>query len=238
MEAALILARAVSCAHASRARRHRASGRPMAVAGEGAQLDRSAPADASTAPPPAQPHRVRSDCSRIAPRRRAGCVGVETAGPSRLSAAQTVRNRAITPRRRKDGPRQLVLAGAQNRAKPPGSTRLSETRDCHCSTTRVSAKPAALSTHCPSSRCPPTPDLTLPLAQQTTLTRGPGSHPVTLMDAAILVRDLDQFRQARPKWDRAAEIILVAATTGTRAHITEATRQLLVTVERENWWRG
>jgi len=58
------------------------------------------------------------------------------------------------------------------------------------------------------------------------------------MDAAILVRDLDQFRQARPKWDRAAEIILVAATTGTRAHITEATRQLLVTVERENWWRG
>jgi hypothetical protein len=27
---------------------------------------------------------------------------------------------------------------------------------------------------------------------------------VTLMDAAILIRDLDQFRQARPVWDRAA----------------------------------
>jgi hypothetical protein len=48
------------------------------------------------------------------------------------------------------------------------------------------------------------PDLTLPLAQPITLTRGPRSHLVTLMDAAILIRDLDQFRQARPVWDRAA----------------------------------
>jgi hypothetical protein len=34
-----------------------------------------------------------------------------------------------------------------------------------------------------------------------------------LADAAHLVADLDQFRQARPVWDRAAEMILVAATT-------------------------
>jgi hypothetical protein len=32
-------------------------------------------------------------------------------------------------------------------------------------------------------------DLTLPLAHPISLTRGPGSHLVTLMDAAILIRD-------------------------------------------------
>jgi hypothetical protein len=45
-------------------------------------------------------------------------------------------------------------------------------------------------------------DLSLPLAQPITLPRGPGSHLVTLMDAAILIRDLEPFRQARPVWDR------------------------------------
>ena len=44
------------------------------------------------------------------------------------------------------------------------------------------------------------PDLTLPLAQPITLTRGPQSHLVMLMDAAILIRDLEPFRQARPVW--------------------------------------
>src|SRR5260370_24923883 len=32
-------------------------------------------------------------------------------------------------------------------------------------------------------------------------------------DAAILIRDLEPFRQARPVWDRAAEMILLAAET-------------------------
>jgi len=44
------------------------------------------------------------------------------------------------------------------------------------------------------------------------------------MDAAILIRDLEPFRQARPVWDRAAEMILLAATTGKVADIQEATR--------------
>jgi hypothetical protein len=79
-----------------------------------------------------------------------------------------------------------------------------------------------------------TPDLTLPLAQPITLTRGPCSHLVTLMDAAILIRDLEPFRQVRPIWDRAAEMILVAATTRKRDDIAEAARQVLVCVEREN----
>jgi len=45
---------------------------------------------------------------------------------------------------------------------------------------------------------PATPDLSLPLAQPITLTRGPSSHLVTLMDAAILIRDLEPWRQVRP----------------------------------------
>jgi hypothetical protein len=81
------------------------------------------------------------------------------------------------------------------------------------------------------------PDLSLPLAQPITLTRGPCSHLVTLMDAAILIRDLDQFRH-RPVWDRAAEMIMIAARSRKRADIREATRQLLVALGHENWWKG
>jgi hypothetical protein len=34
---------------------------------------------------------------------------------------------------------------------------------------------------------------------------------VTLQDAGVLIQDLEPFRQARPVWDRAAEMIFVAA---------------------------
>jgi glutamine amidotransferase PdxT len=84
----------------------------------------------------------------------------------------------------------------------------------------------------------PTPDLALPLAYPITLTGGPGSHLVTLMDAAILIRDLEPWRQARPVWDRAAGLILLAAETRDPADVAEATRQLLVALERENWWKA
>src|SRR6266705_1088594 len=81
------------------------------------------------------------------------------------------------------------------------------------------------------------PDLTPPLTQPNTLTRRPGSHLVTLMDSAILIRDLEPFRQARPVWDRAAEMILIAAETRKRADVAEATRQMLVALGHENWWK-
>jgi hypothetical protein len=55
------------------------------------------------------------------------------------------------------------------------------------------------------------------------------------MDAAILIRDLGPFRQARLVWDRAAEMILIAAETGKRADVAEATRQMLVALGQENW---
>jgi hypothetical protein len=86
--------------------------------------------------------------------------------------------------------------------------------------------------------CRNAPDLTLPLAQPITLTRGPRSHLVTLMDAAILIRDLEPFRQARPVWDRAAEMILLAGTTGEPTDVVEATRQVLAALDHENWWKG
>jgi len=82
------------------------------------------------------------------------------------------------------------------------------------------------------------PDLTGPLAQPITLAHGPRSHLVTLMDAAILIRDLEPFRQARPVWDRAAEMILIAGTTRERADVAEATRQMLVALGHENWWKS
>jgi len=58
----------------------------------------------------------------------------------------------------------------------------------------------------------------------------------TLQDA-VLIRDLDGFQQARPVWDRAAEIILVTAASGKRANIAEATRQMLVALGHENSWK-
>jgi hypothetical protein len=81
-------------------------------------------------------------------------------------------------------------------------------------------------------------DLSRELSQPITLIGGPRSRLVTLQDAATLIRDLDPFRQARPVWDRAAEMIMIAAETGKRADIAEATRQLLVAVEHENWWKS
>jgi len=47
----------------------------------------------------------------------------------------------------------------------------------------------------------------------------------SLLCAAILIRDLEPFRQARPVWDRTAEMILIAATTKKQADVREATRQ-------------
>jgi hypothetical protein len=49
---------------------------------------------------------------------------------------------------------------------------------------------------------------------------------------------MEPFRQARPVWDRAAEMILIAAETGEASDITEATRQLRVALNHENWLKS
>lgn len=79
------------------------------------------------------------------------------------------------------------------------------------------------------------PDFTRKLARTIKRHRGPAAQLDTLADAAQLIADLDQFRQVRPVWDRAAEMILIAATTGKAADVQEATRQMLAALEHENW---
>ncbi len=81
---------------------------------------------------------------------------------------------------------------------------------------------------------PLAPNLSQPLAYPMTLTGGPRSHLVTLMDAAIMIRDMESSRQARPVWDRAAAMILLAAQSGEAADIAEATRQLHVALNHDN----
>lgn len=93
------------------------------------------------------------------------------------------------------------------------------------------------SSHPAVPECLDEPPRTLPSRSPITLERGPRWHLVTLMDAAIVIRDLKPFRQARPVWDRAAETILLAGTTRKRADVAEATRQMMVALERENWVR-
>jgi hypothetical protein len=82
------------------------------------------------------------------------------------------------------------------------------------------------------------PDLSGKLAHTIKPSRGPAAQLETLADAAQLIADLEQFRQARPVWDRAAEMILVAARTIRKADIAEATRSLEVALEKENWLKG
>jgi hypothetical protein len=48
------------------------------------------------------------------------------------------------------------------------------------------------------------PNLNRKLAHTIKSTRGPAAQLETLADAAQLIADLEQFRQARPVWDRAA----------------------------------
>jgi hypothetical protein len=54
--------------------------------------------------------------------------------------------------------------------------------------------------------------------------RSAARHP---RDAAQFIADLEPFRQVRPVWDRAAEMILIAASTGRKTDVQEATRQVL-----------
>jgi hypothetical protein len=48
-------------------------------------------------------------------------------------------------------------------------------------------------------------------------TGGPGVKVATLEDAARLMGHMRPWRQTRPHWDEAAELVLVAATTGEEA---------------------
>ena len=51
---------------------------------------------------------------------------------------------------------------------------------------------------------------------------------------------LEARRSVAPRcavWDRAAEMIMLAGTTKEAADVQEATRQILVALGHENWWK-
>jgi hypothetical protein len=53
---------------------------------------------------------------------------------------------------------------------------------------------------------------------------GPGIELATLEDAARFMGKMRPFRQARPHWDHAAELVLKAATTERRKDVAAGNR--------------
>jgi hypothetical protein len=66
-------------------------------------------------------------------------------------------------------------------------------------------------------------------------TAGPGIELATLADAARFVALTKPWRQARPHWDFAAEVLLKAAQTGRKADIENATAQMERALRVEGW---
>jgi hypothetical protein len=64
---------------------------------------------------------------------------------------------------------------------------------------------------------------------------GPGAILETLEDAARFMGLMRPWRQARPTWDYAAELILRAATSGKRADIEAAAAQMERALRTDNW---
>ena len=63
---------------------------------------------------------------------------------------------------------------------------------------------------------------------------GPGVELATLEDAARFMGHMRPWRQVRPHWDYAAELVLIAATTGKEADIERATAQMGRALRRDN----
>ena len=66
-------------------------------------------------------------------------------------------------------------------------------------------------------------------------TGGPGAELVTLEDAARFVGLMRPWRQARPHWDFAAELLLKAAQTREESDIEMATAQMERALRVEGW---
>ena len=64
---------------------------------------------------------------------------------------------------------------------------------------------------------------------------GPGVELATLEDAARIMGHMRSWRQVRPHWEYALELVLVAATTGQEAAIERATAQMERALRRDNW---
>jgi hypothetical protein len=78
-------------------------------------------------------------------------------------------------------------------------------------------------------------DFKLALTRTIEPTSGPGVALATLEDAARFVALLRPFRQARPHWDFAAELLLKAAETSESDDIEAATAQMERALRVEGW---
>ena len=82
---------------------------------------------------------------------------------------------------------------------------------------------------------PPAYDFKLALTRVIEPTGGPGVELATLEDAARFMGHMRPWRQVRPHWEYAAELVLIAATTGEEADIKRATAQMERALRRDNW---
>jgi hypothetical protein len=82
---------------------------------------------------------------------------------------------------------------------------------------------------------PPQYDFKLALTRTIKPTAGPGIELATLADAARFVALPKPWRQARPHWDFAAELLLKAAQTRKKADVEAATAQMERALRVEGW---
>jgi hypothetical protein len=86
--------------------------------------------------------------------------------------------------------------------------------------------------------CSPAYDFKLALTRVVEPTGGLGAELATLEDAARFVGLMKPWRQARPHWDFAAELLLKAAETGKRRDVKAATAQMEFALRVEGWmWK-
>jgi hypothetical protein len=78
-------------------------------------------------------------------------------------------------------------------------------------------------------------DFTKRLSRVIIVTGGPGTELETLEDAAKFISLLRPFRQTRPHWEFAADLILRAAESGKRSDIKAATDQVSRALGVEHW---
>jgi hypothetical protein len=85
-------------------------------------------------------------------------------------------------------------------------------------------------------RMAPAYDFKLALTRVIEPTGGPGAELATLEHAARFVGLMRSWRQARPHWDFAAELLLKAAQTKEESDIEVATAQMERALRVEGWF--
>ena len=83
--------------------------------------------------------------------------------------------------------------------------------------------------------CQPAYDFKLALTRVIKPTGGPDAEVATLEDAARFVGLMRPWRQARPHWDFAAELLLKASQTREVSDIEMATAQMEGALRVEGW---